>query len=153
MYGAFTLFGCPFQAPSTRLVICNSLAGLQTGRATSRNPDKATLAGLTPSRFGLIRVRSPLLTESLLLSLPGGTEMVHFPPFASQSYVFTLRWQGMTPAGFPHSEILGSKLVCSSPRLIAACHVLHRLSAPRHPPCTLNSLTKLVTSCSAFAPP
>jgi hypothetical protein len=32
---------------------------------------------------------------------------------------------------------------CGSPRLIAACHVLHRLSSPRHPPCTLNSLTKL----------
>ena len=49
----------------------------------------------------------------------------------------------MTPAGFPHSEIPGSKPVCGSPRLIAACHVLHRLSAPRHPPCTLSSLTKL----------
>src|SRR3954453_11154199 len=42
--------------------------------------------------------------------------------------------------GFPHSEILGSKLVRSSPRLIAAYHVLHRLSAPRHPPNALASL-------------
>ncbi len=49
----------------------------------------------------------------------------------------------MTPAGFPHSDIPGSKPVCGSPRLIAAYHVLHRLSAPRHPPCTLSSLTKL----------
>jgi hypothetical protein len=65
------------------------------------------------------------------------------PRSLPQSYVFTLGWQGMTPAGFPHSEIPGSKLICSSPRLIAACHVLHRLSAPRHPPCTLSSLTKL----------
>ncbi len=46
----------------------------------------------------------------------------------------------MTPAGFPHSEILGSKPVCGSPRLIAACRVLHRRSAPRHPPFTLSSL-------------
>ena len=30
-------------------------------------------------RFGLFRVRSPLLAESLLFSLPAGTEMVHFP--------------------------------------------------------------------------
>ena len=29
--------------------------------------------------------------------------------------------------GFPHSEIHGSKLICSSPWLIAACRVLHRL--------------------------
>ena len=49
----------------------------------------------------------------------------------------------MTLAGFPHSDIPGSKPVCGSPRLIAACHVLHRFSAPRHPPCTLSSLTKL----------
>ena len=33
--------------------------------------------------FGLIRVRSPLLAESLLFSFPGGTEMVHFPPLPS----------------------------------------------------------------------
>ena len=36
------------------------------------------------SWFGLIRFRSPLLPESLLISTPGGTEMFHFPPFASQ---------------------------------------------------------------------
>ena len=37
------------------------------------------------TRFGLFRVRSPLLTESRLISLPRGTEMVHFPRFASSS--------------------------------------------------------------------
>jgi len=34
-------------------------------------------------QFGLFPFRSPLLRESLLISLPGGTEMFHFPPFAS----------------------------------------------------------------------
>ena len=46
--------------------------------------------------------------------------------------------------GLPHSEILGSKLARSSPRLIAACHVLHRLSVPRHPPDAL--LRRLIHS-------
>src|SRR5690606_40862679 len=46
----------------------------------------------------------------------------------------------MTPAGLPHSDIRGSQDACSSPRLIAACHVLLRLSAPRHPPCALTAL-------------
>jgi hypothetical protein len=41
----------------------------------------------------------------------------------------------------PHSEILGSKPVCGSPKLIAAYHVLHRLLAPRHSPYALSSLT------------
>ena len=35
--------------------------------------------------------------------------------------------------GFPHSEIAGSKGARASPDLIAACHVFHRLSMPRHP--------------------
>ena len=33
--------------------------------------------------FGLFPVRSPLLRESLLISSPAGTEMFHFPAFAS----------------------------------------------------------------------
>lgn len=49
----------------------------------------------------------------------------------------------------PHSEILGSKLVRSSPRLIAAYHVLHRLSAPRHPP---NALLALDRSHDQYPP-
>ena len=44
-------------------------------------------------------------------------------------------------AGLPHSVICGSKLMCSSPQLIAACHDLRRLLMPRHPPCALFSLT------------
>ena len=48
---------------------------------------------------------------------------------------------GFCPGGFPHSEISGSTPVCGSPKLIAACHVLHRLFLPRHPPCALSSLT------------
>ena len=44
-------------------------------------------------------------------------------------------------SGFPHSDISGSMDICSSPKLFAAYHVLHQLSVPRHPPCTLNNLT------------
>ena len=47
----------------------------------------------------------------------------------------------MNREGLPHSEIFGSKPVCGSPKLIAACHVLHRLLAPRHSPYALSSLT------------
>ena len=38
---------------------------------------------------------------------------------------------------FPHSEIPGSRLIYSSPRLIAVSHVLHRLLMPRHSPYAL----------------
>src|ERR687889_2653997 len=53
--------------------------------------------------------------------------------------------------GFPHSEIPGSKLVRSSPRLIAAYHVLHRLSAPRHPPDALKTLDRSHDPCPPFS--
>ena len=42
--------------------------------------------------------------------------------------------------GLPHSDIRGSTIARISPRLFAACHVLHRLLAPRHPPDALIAL-------------
>ena len=54
MYGTFTLFGIPFQVFP---LIDNNL-------------------------IGLVRFRSPLLTESLLISFPPGTQMFQFPGFA-----------------------------------------------------------------------
>ena len=91
--------------------------------------------------FGLFRVRSPLLAESLLLSFPPGTEMVHFPGLARTRLCIQRAVSGFCPEGFPHSEILGSKGASPSPRLIAGSHVLHRRLAPRHPPYALSSLT------------
>src|SRR5262249_3580161 len=57
------------------------------------------------------------------------------------TYGFSDGRLGITPAGFPHSGILGSKPACGSPRLIAASHALRRFLAPRHPPFALSSLT------------
>ena len=54
-------------------------------------------------------------------------------------------------ARFPHSDISGSMDICSSPKLFAAYHVLHRLSVPRHPPCALPTLT-VVGTVRSFDP-
>ena len=45
--------------------------------------------------------------------------------------------------GLPHSEISGSKLVDSSPKLIAVFRVLHRLLMPRHPSCARIRLARI----------
>ena len=66
------------------------------------------------------------------MSFPPGTEMFQFPGFASAAYGFSGGYS--LRSGLPHSEIPGSKPARGSPRLFAACHVLHRLLAPRHPP-------------------
>ena len=64
------------------------------------------------------------------------------PPGVNPKLASNVALFGVTEieGGFPHSEILGSKPVRGSPRLIAAYHVLHRLSAPRHSPDALKAL-------------
>ena len=96
------------------------------------------------TRFRLFRFRSPLLSESRLISFPVSTEMCHFLTFAELLSMDSREANPGCPGlGCP---IRGSpdKLVCSTPGLIAAYHALHRLSAPRHPPYTLSNLSALI---------
>src|SRR3546814_12742127 len=79
----------------------------------------------------------------MLISFPPASEMFQFAGVASHGYGFTMRYP--LRGGLPHSEIPGSKLVRSSPRLFAAYHVLHRLLVPRHPP---NALQRLIADPS-----
>ena len=67
--------------------------------------------------------------------------MFQFRAFPSYAYLIQRTITEYCSAGFPHSEISGSTDICSSPKLIAACHVLRRLLMPRHSPCALYSLT------------
>src|SRR6201994_2025156 len=69
----------------------------------STSPRGLTLTGLSP-------LRSPLLRESRLISIPPVTEMFQFTGFASNTYVFSAGY--LLRGGFPQSEIARSKLVC-----------------------------------------
>ena len=71
------------------------------------------------------------------MSFPPATEMFQFTGFASRTYGFSAGYSLLS--GLPHSEIPGSTIARISPGLFAACHVLHRLLAPRHPPNALTS--------------
>ena len=88
-----------------------------------------------------------------VIYFPAGTEMVHFPALAHTGLCIQPAVTRVHLVGFPHSDIPGSKPACGSPRLFAACHVLHRLLAPRHPPYALSSLiiklTQYVVCCGA----
>src|SRR5439155_3079147 len=83
----------------------------------------------------LLRFRSPLLSESRLMSFPRATEMFQFTRFASHDYVFIMRYR--LRGGFPHSEISGSKLICQLPE------AYRRLSRPSSP-----VIAKASTTCS-----
>ena len=87
-YRTFTFYGYPFQdiqlkLPFVTLRPCR--ARIRSGPST---PLTQRTRAITCMRFGLFPVRSPLLGESRLFSFPPGTEMVHFPGFASTPYVF-----------------------------------------------------------------
>ena len=83
----------------------------------------------------LIRFRSPLLSESRLMSFPRATEMFQFTRFATMTYVFSQSYS--LRSGFPHSEISGSKLICQLPE------AYRRLSRPSSP-----VIAKASTTCS-----
>ena len=100
--------------------------------------------------FGLFRVRSPLLTESIVsFSSSGYLDVsVHRVP------LHTL-WIGVwmirvLRTGFPHSDICGSRIICISPQLFAAYHVFLRLLVPRHPPCALLCLISSMHSVASL---
>ena len=57
-----------------------------------------------------------------------------------------LRYMILHHVGFPIRKSADIMLICSSPQLIAACHVLHRLLMPRHSPYALVRLNFLYIS-------
>ena len=81
VYRGITFCAGPFACPSTTTMIFYSLPGRQPRLSGPTTPRTQRLTAVTRTRFGLFRFRSPLLTESRLLSLPVGTEMFHFPTF------------------------------------------------------------------------
>ena len=129
-YGAFTLSGWLSQSHSATFPV------------TSDGPYPAVHA----PRFGLFPFRSPLLTEShVVFSSSGYLDVsVHRVPFLT--LCIGVRMLEVFSSRFPHSEISGSKDICSSPKLFAAYHVFHRLLVPRHPPYALSSMTNLLSS-------
>ena len=114
-YGVHTLYDRPFNA--VRLYLLVTPAARQSSLKSPTTPNTQLLPDITRTRFSLFRFRSPLLTESRLLSLPVGTEMFHFPTFPLPALYIQagVTRSARRPAGFPHSEILGSKLYYQLP--------------------------------------
>jgi hypothetical protein len=138
VYGTLTLCGVTFQ--SLRLThdfVTSRPAGrrIEAGPST---PRRQRLPPITSSRFGLIPFRSPLLRESRFLSFPPVTKMFQFTGLPPPALFDSGRGTRALPrVGCPIRRSRDQRSVSTSPGLIAAAHVLHRLLAPRHPPCAL----------------
>ena len=133
-YGAFTLCGRLSQNLSTR--IAESVMRSEPQRA------RTLVCPLSRSLAATYEIDVSFSSSGYL------DVSVHRVPF------HTL-WIGVwmtevCSAGFPHSDIHGSRDICSSPWLFAAYHVFLRLSVPRHPPCALFCLTSSMYSVTSF---
>ena len=124
-YGAFTLSDWSFQNHSATL-------GRSIMRSEPRNA-RIPVWALSISLAATLEIEFSFFSSGYL------DVSVHRVPSVYLWIQYTVT--EVCSAGFPHSEIRGSKDICSSPQLIAAYHVFLRLLVPRHPPCALSSLT------------
>ena len=86
MEGGPPVFGQDFACPA---LLEDASVFYPYGPVTRCGAPFQTLPVRKQEATGLVRVRSPLLAESLLLSFPPATEMVQFAGFASHGYRFT----------------------------------------------------------------
>ena len=125
-YGAVTRSGCAFHRSSAKVL----------SRLCRSTTPRSMLLGLASFPFARRYLGNHVcflfLRVLRCFSSPGS-------PTAS------MRCDGITSIGFPHSDIRGSRGICPSPRLFAACHVLLRLREPQASPMRPSSLS-LVSS-------
>ena len=133
-YGAFTLSGRLSQNLSARIV-----------ESIMRSEPRNARTPVWPLSISL----AATLEIDVSFSSSGYLDVsVHRVPF--RTLWIGVRMTGVLPAGFPHSDICGSKIICISPQLFAAYHVFLRLLVPRHPPCALFCLTSSMHSVASF---
>jgi len=101
VYGGITHYAGAFASPSTTHTVSYSPPSRQTELERPTTPPAQPLPGITRRRFSLIRFRSPLLPESLLFSLPAGTEMFHFPAFPPHALYIQARVTALTDGRVP----------------------------------------------------
>ena len=111
-YGTFTLYGAPFQVDFYFTNLGN--------RRSEPHISPRFPKGI---RFVLFRFRSPLITESLLISIPPPTKMLQFGGFPIANATVS------EETGSPIQPSADLRHTCAYPQLIAACHDLHRHSS------------------------
>ena len=134
-YGAFTLSGRLSQNLSARIT-----------ESIMRSEPRCARTTVWPLSISL----AATLEIDVSFSSSGYLDVsVHRVPFHT---LWIGVWMaGVLPAGFPHSDICGSKIICISPQLFAAYHVFLRLLVPRHPPCALFCLITAIICLQMIA--
>src|SRR5690242_13004441 len=129
----------PFTSANAR--ICNFPTRRQTDRIEPYNPRATTTAVYHVATVWALPL-SLATTQGVEVSfLSSGYLDVSVPQLASTHPMDSGASTTALPVvGFPIRKSRDQRSVSTSPGLIAAAHVLHRLLAPRHPPCALSLL-------------
>ena len=127
--------------PSTRNAIGNFPRERQFPPDRPRNPHTATLAGLHSMGLGSSHfARRYFGNHGCFLFL--GLLRCFTSPRSPRTPMYSVHDDRALPRpGCPIRTSPDHGLFSGSPKLFAACHVLLRLSTPRHPPIALSSLT------------
>ena len=130
-------------AGSTNTQLCNFPTRRQTDHDEPYNPHATTAAAYHIARVWALPF-SLATTQGVEVSfLSSGYLDVSVPQLASSCPMYSGRSTRALPrVSFLIRRSSDQRMVSSFPRLIAAAHVLHRLLAPRHPPCALRHLTR-----------
>ncbi len=123
---AFRVRGCHPLRP--RFPACSAMHRFSYCRR-SYNPGRCQ----RQPRFGLMRVRSPLLAQSFLLSFPPGTKMFQFPGFAPSFRLVS----GSLPTGFPIRTSAGHRAFAPHRGFSQLITSFLASESHRHPPCAL----------------
>src|SRR5207248_4508035 len=106
----------PVPWPSTTRRLCDSANRPTPIHAGPTTPVRQRRRAVTPHRFRLFPVRSPLLGESRLLSLPRPTEMFHFERFPPRRLCVQRRVTGHDPGRVSPFGHLRIKALSAAPR-------------------------------------
>ena len=126
----------PCTSPTAQL--CNSPTRRQTDQDEPYNPHVTTAAAYHVTQVWA-HPRSLATTKGVEVSfLSSGYLDVSVRRLASSHAMYSRAGTAALPAvSFLIRRSRDRRMVSFSPGLIAAAHVLHRLSVPRHPPCAL----------------
>ena len=139
-----------FPPSSASASLCNFPTRRQTDHDEPYNPRTTTTAVYHTARVWALPF-SLATTQGVEVSfLSSGYLDVSVPQLASTCPMDSDRSTRALPrVSFLIRRSRDQRSVSTSPGLIAAAHVLHRLLAPRHPPCALSLLTGKNTLCVA----
>ena len=118
-------------------------------------PPAQRLPAITRTGFSLIRFRSPLLSESLLFSLPVGTEMFHFPTFPPHTLYIQARVTGhdsswVSPFDTPdHSLVANSQGLSQAPTSFIALDAKASTMCPSYSLSHTHNTTTIATKMLA----